>query len=209
MHQRGEQVQDLIPLDALTRADGFGGGQIEAAAEHGQAHPQQSFLRSAQRVAPIDDAAQGVLVARLGTRHAGAAEHAEAVVEAFQHLLGCHRAQTYGCEFDGEGDAVEPSAQLGDGRAVARCNGERRSGRGGPLYQKTYGFRTFGGLLGVAEGVRVREREARHGQDVLAGYSQTVPAGGEHGQAWCGPQHPQDQGRDGVRDVFTVVQKQE
>lgn len=133
---RGARCSPRHRTPRPVRTPGRSGPQAASAADRSKpplntdkCAPQQSFLWGAQGVAPVDDSAQGVLVARLGAWHVGEGEHAETVVEAFQHLLGRHRAETYRREFDGEGDAVEAPAQLGDGGAVAWRDGERRSGR--------------------------------------------------------------------------------
>jgi hypothetical protein len=84
-------------------------------------------------------------------------QQAEPVVEALQDLLGRHRAQAYRGEFDGEGDAVQPQAQLGHRLAVAGGEPEGGGRAGGTVQEEPHGIGAQRRVVGTG-GSRVSGR---------------------------------------------------
>ena len=74
---------------------------------------------------------QGLLSGHHGAGPAG--EQPEPVVELGGDPLSRHLPAAGGRQLDGQRDAVEAVADLGDGRSVGLADGERRSGAMGPL----------------------------------------------------------------------------
>ena len=101
---------------AVRVADGRGRLEPEAADEHGQAPKQRLLALEQQVVAPGDRVAQRAL-ALVGVQRA-AGQQGQALVEAAQERLRRERAHPRCGQLDRERQAVEPAADLRDGRGV-------------------------------------------------------------------------------------------
>ena len=109
-----EQVDHVAGCDRPAGADLFRGVERAPAGEHRQSIEQAALAFEEKLVAPVNDCTQ-----RLLTRHRGARatrQQAEAIVEPVHELVHGQRPYPYRGELDGEGDAVEPPADLGDDR---------------------------------------------------------------------------------------------
>lgn len=75
----------------------------------------------------------------LATAATSTGEQMEPVVEPGEQLVGTHHGDAGGGELDGEGDAVEAGAELGDGGAVGRGEREVRAGSAGAVEEELDG----------------------------------------------------------------------
>ena len=117
--QPAEHVEDLAGRHLVVGADRLGGGQLAAAGEHRQPGEQAAFVLEQQVVAPVHHRPQGLLAGQGGAGAPG--EQPEAVVEPFGHGGQRQRAEAGGGELDGQGQAVQPAADVLDDRpACAR-----------------------------------------------------------------------------------------
>ena len=118
-HQAGEMAEHVVRFDACSAGDRVGRVEGESAGEHRQAAEHQPLHRVQQVIRPVDRGAQRLMTLQHGASAAG--EEPEPFVEAGEHLRRRHHLEARGRELDGQRDAVEPSAQLGDhGSGVAR-----------------------------------------------------------------------------------------
>jgi hypothetical protein len=106
----------LVPrhvLDGLQRA---------APHERPEAAEQPLLLLGEQVVAPADGVAEGLLPLRQVSRAAG--QEREAPAQPPEHRLGVQQPDPGRRQLDGQRQAVQPLADLGDGRRVLGGDGE-------------------------------------------------------------------------------------
>ena len=126
-------------------------------------------------MAPLDCAAQRVL-ARQG-RSAARGEQPEHVVQSRGDLPGIEHPCARGCQLDGQGEPVEPAADLRDGGRGIVVQLERRP----------HGARSFDeqprrlarGRRRARGGLGLGERERRHQPGVLAADAERFAARGQ------------------------------
>ena len=158
-------------------------------------------------MAPVDRRGQGLLA---GHHRAGAAgEEPEAVVELGGDALGGQLPAAGGGQLDGERDAVEAVADLGDGGGVGVADGERRSGPAGPLDEQGDGvvLRQRRDVDGVARGSGSAATGTR--QVISPGHAEGLAAGGQHRRGRIGRQQSGDELGAGGDEVLAVVQDEQ
>ena len=176
-HRAVDEGEEQIGRVAVDRAHAVDGGQVEAAGEDGEAVEQALLVRAQQVVGPGDHVVQ-VLVALVGVARPGV-EQAESMVEPFDHRLQSERAGAHGGELDGEGKAVEATAEAGQRRQRFRGRLEPRSGRRRPLAEQLHGGR--GGEVGILG--LVGDQQRRNGVDDLTGHAERFARGGDDAES--------------------------
>ena len=161
--ERAEMREDVRGGELLSPACRLGRGERAAAGEDREPREQQPLGGLEQQIAPVDGGAQRLLMRQRGATRA--AEQPEAVVEACRDLVRRQRGHARRGQLDGEGQPVEPRADLRDGGGIGV--GHSKAGRGG------------GSALGE-EPHRVARRKRRHARHGLAGHAEWLAAGGEH-----------------------------
>ena len=154
VHERHQQLEHVLPREAVAGRHGLSVLELEAAREDRQAAVELLLSAREQGVAGLD---RGV--------ERAAAEHREALVEPLGDRGRRQRAQAAGGELEREREPAEPPA---DRRHVAGVDLESGPGGGGALLEQTVG----GGLA-----------QRRDGDDRLAGHAERPPAGDEHADA--------------------------
>ena len=192
VHQRRDAVEDVLGLERRAGADGFGGLQREAAVERGQAAQQHLLARAEQRVAPLHRRSQRAVARQ--RRAAPRGEQAEGVVEAVRDLLGRQHAHARRGELDRERDAVEPPADLGHGRRVARRQRERRRRGLRPLDEQLH---------------RLGARHRRHEPRRLAAHAERLAARRQHREPRAGAQQLLGELRALLHQVLAVVEDEQ
>ncbi len=109
----GELAEQVRDPDTVGLEDRFGGGEGEAAAEHGALRRDGALCRIEQ----VPRRRQRRLEAS-GAIAAAIREEPEALVEAIDHVGGREQVRTRGGQLDGEGEPIEPIDQLGDQRVA-------------------------------------------------------------------------------------------
>ena len=94
----------------------LGGFERERSGEHAEPPERDLLLVVEAFVAPVDRGGQGLLTGHHGAGASG--QEPEAVVELGGDALGGELTAAGGGQLDGEGDAVEAVADLGDGGGV-------------------------------------------------------------------------------------------
>ena len=124
VHQRREGLEDVGAEVATGIGDRLGRLQGPPPGEHRQT-PEEGALVPAEEVdAPPDGLTEGALPGREVDGAVG--EQIQSAFEAIEDLLGWERPDPGRRELDRQGEAVESSAQLGDGRGIPLGEGERR-----------------------------------------------------------------------------------
>jgi len=168
LHQPRQHVGDRRGLERVVGADRFGGLEIEAAGEHGQAPEQRALVGLEQVVAPFERGGQRLLPRR--GRVAAGAEHAEAVAEPLRDRGRPQRAEPTGGELDCERQPIEPEADPGHVGGVVGV--EREVGCDGvsALHEQLHGL-VGHQLLRRARLSRVGDVQRRDAEHDLAGHA--------------------------------------
>jgi hypothetical protein len=123
-----------------------------------------------------------------------------------KELLDTQDPHADGGQFDGQGQAVQVPAQLGNGGPVVRCQGEA-GGRGRrPLNEQHHrvGPCAVAALQGrQAVSLRLRNGQRGHQEHALAGDVQNLAAGGQQPDAGAGRQQRGGQLRTDIDQVLT------
>src|SRR5215218_5313955 len=164
--------------------------------------PKSIFSLIEQPVAPFNGAPESPLP--LGQVSCPAGEHLEAIAQAGEQRL--RGQQLYPCcgELYGQGQPVQPRADLRHRRGILLCHGEVGSDGPGPIYEEP--DRPIPGeVLNGREGSRVRQREGGDGKLVLAVELQRGAACGQDCEA--GSYREQlVQERRRLKDLLEIVQ---
>ena len=143
------------------------------------------------------------------TRHRpapGGRQHAKAVLEPREHLLGGERADPRRGELDGQREPIETPAESSDRGRVRIGQPERRARGLRALDEQTHGL----GVRDRAERVVVRrEGEDRHEPRTLSRDAECFAARGEKPDALACREYSLHDGRTGVDDVLAVVEDNE
>ncbi len=129
--QPRDQVQHLVPGNAVPGADRFGSRQVAAVAVGGEAAQDDAFGRAEQLPAPVDHRSKRLLAGRCAALPEG--QDPEAVVEPRGQLPYSKGSYPGGGELQRERDAVQTPADLGYGPAlglIRRVRGAREAGCG-------------------------------------------------------------------------------
>ncbi len=184
---------------------GLGCVQIEPTGEDGQTAEQRLFLGSEEVVAPGNRRAERVLAGR-GIQ-AAAGQEAETIREPRQQRLGREDIDPSGGQLDGQGQAVQPPAGLGDGPGVGFVEGKLRPSCTRPLRKQRHCLDS-GKLVQGERQCRVGEHERGHREHLLAVDPQADPTGGEDRQIAATREEFADLRRRGG-DLLEVVQHQQ
>ena len=189
--QARQHVEHLVNGSVLVRDDELHGLEGAAAGEDRQAREDEPLHRGEEVVRPVDRGAQRVV-----TLHAApaAGEEPEALVNAARQLFDAEHAGAGSGELDRQRHAVQPAAEARHDSRPAVVQGERRVERKRPLDE---------------EPDRRVLVERRHGEEVLPGNAQTLPARRQHRDARRFPQHRLGDPADLTDDVFAVVEHQQ
>ena len=114
--EQRELVEDLVALQSPPPPTAWAASRSKPPMKRRQSAEQDAFGFGQQRVRPVDRGAQGLLAAHRRARAAG--QQAEPVVQAVEDLGQRQRAHPRGGQLDRQRHAVEPAADLGDGRGV-------------------------------------------------------------------------------------------
>ena len=138
---------------------------------------------------------------------AGIGEEPEALIQPLRHLLGAQYSEPGGGQLQGQRDAVESAADLGDGRRIGVAQSEAGLGRPGALTEERHrvGCGQVVGACGVCGGKGQRwERE-----DHFAGQAERLAAGGEDRD--LGAPAQQEMGETGrcLHEVLAIVDDEE
>jgi hypothetical protein len=209
LRQREQPVQAAgrAAARAAARA-GHGRRALGGAAPGEDAQPpEERLLRGRQEgVAPRDGVPQRPLARRGVPRPAG--EQGQAPLQPRPQRRGREHPRPGGRQLDGQGQPVQPHADVGGGRQILGREGQVRPGRRRPRDEQPH-------RLGQRRAFRrrrvVRAGQAERGDDqlVLAGEAQGRPAGRQHREAGAAAEEVGHQGRDSVREVLAVVQHQQ
>ena len=123
--QSAQRIEDLAGRHLLVGTDGLGRGQAAAATEHRQPGEQAAFVLEQQVVAPVHHRPERLLAGQGGAGTPG--EQPEAVAEPFGQGGQRQRTQTGGGELNGQGQVVEPAADVLDD--LAACPSAWKPGR--------------------------------------------------------------------------------
>ena len=124
LQQRAHPIQDGARSQASRLGDSLDGRQVAAADEDGEPAEELLHLWGEQLVAPGDGGAHGLLAGRHVARAAG--QHLQALGEAGEQGLRREQPGARGRQFDGQGQPVQASADLGDGMHRRLRDLERR-----------------------------------------------------------------------------------
>ena len=120
-HKAGQVLDDRLTGSA-NAAHGLGGLERKSRWEDSKVTQQALLFLRQQLVAPVERGSQGSVPRDRGAASAG--QQREAITQAGSHLLGSDKGGAGRGELDGERNAVEVPADLGDRRedppAVAR-----------------------------------------------------------------------------------------
>jgi hypothetical protein len=185
--EQAELVEHLVGCDGCGGAHGDVCVVAEVSGEDGQATEYDLFHLGEQVVRPIDGCFQRVLARQGGTGRPG--EYVEALVETGGDLGGGEHSDSGGCQFDGQGDAVETAADVGDGRRVGLGEGEAGSCAAGPVYEqldRLAGCQPVNvGWTAAPARVTVGHRQGGNPPGDLSGQVQRLPAGGQDAKGWA------------------------
>ena len=180
--------------------------QAEAADEDRQA-PQEGLVAGREQVvAPLHRPLEGLVPGLTGAGPTG--EEAEAVVEAGRDLLHAEGGGARRGQLDGEGDAVEAAADLGQGGGIGGSDGLVGVEGGAPVDEQP-GRLVLQQRLDGGRRPRLGSGQRRDPPHHLARDVEGLAAGGQHPQQGTGPQEGVDQGGSGLQDVLTVVDDQD
>jgi hypothetical protein len=140
------------------------------------------FGGAQQVVAPDDGVPQRAQAGRLVARAVG--QEQQAVGEAGPQCRGGQDARSGGGQLDGEREAVQAPADVGDVRRILLGHGEAGIDRGRALHKERCSLRL--GQCRSRDDIIGRRLERRHGEDVLRREPQWDAAGGQDFQAWAG-----------------------
>jgi hypothetical protein len=202
-HQAAEVVEHPATRDGAAGTHLHGCLQGPASGEHPEP-TQQNLLRLAEEVVTPFDGREQRLMPR-DRRAAALRQQLEPVVEARGNLDRGEDAHTRGGELDGQGDAVQPRADLTNG---GRQRSQGRGGEPGPFDEQAHRVRLGDRLDRSALG-QVGNGESRHQPYHLAGDAQGFSAGGHDSQSRAGAQQRVDQLGARGDHVLAVVQYQE
>ena len=186
--QARQHVEHIVRGSVLARDDELRGFEGAAAGEDREAREDEPLHRGEEVVRPVDRGAQRVV-----TLHAtpAAGEEPEALVNAARQLFDAEHAGAGSGELDRQGHAVQPAAEARDDRRPPVVQSERRVERNRPLDE---------------EADRRVLVERRHGEEVLPGNAQALPARRQHRDAGRFPQHRLGDPADLTDDVLAVVE---
>jgi hypothetical protein len=205
----GEAVEG-VEGDGLTGGgDGADGLQGAAPGEDGEAGEEALLLRLEQGVAPVQGVAQGLLAH--GEVAGAAGEEGEAlpggVAQAGEQGLGRQQLDPGGGQLEGQGQPVQEAADLGDGDAVLRREGEVRARGPGALDEEAHrGAAADRGRVRLAG--RLGEGQGRDGVLELGAEAQRGAAGDQDAQRRGGRQQVGDEG-GGVEHLLEVVEHEQ
>jgi hypothetical protein len=197
VHQPDQRVEDLVGAEPVARAKLFGGGQVEAIGENGQAGPQQPLGRRAQAVAPADRRLKRLMAVTRG--RAPDREQAQVTGQPGEQLVKSDGAQPERRQLDRERDPVEQPAQPGQlGQPVPghREAGDRRQS-------------TVGEQADRVAAVVVVDGQRRDAEDHLAGQVKRLAAGHQEHRAVARAQDGVGKGGTGVDHVLAGVQDEQ
>ena len=198
-----EPVRVTVP--GAPADDPDGGVDVEAVGEHRQRAQRRLLGTGQQVVAPIQRGAQRLLAGR--SRAGTAGQQREAVAEPSRYLSDAEHPQSSRGQLEGQRDALQPAADLGDDGRVVLRQGELRTRLTGTIAEQLDRLR--GSHVSRRARRLVGHRKGRHRNRDLAGQPEQLPAGGEHPDALSVPQDGLDEGRDRVEDVLAVVEQQQ
>lgn len=210
-----EQIDDVDAGDgglrvwvAAHRADGREGAWP---GEDGETREQGLLGRRQERVAPVDERAQGLLTWQ--GRAAAAGEQAKTIVEARAHLGDAERTHPRRGELEGQGHAVETGADLADGERVVAREHEGRIGGAHAIDEQS--DRIEGGgdgddvVTGGFEPLRAGRRQGIHAARDLAIDAEGLTAGGQHAHAGCSTEQLFDDDGALPDQVLAVVEDEQ
>ncbi len=163
-----------IAIDRVARAHGLRRLEGRSPGEHGQAAEDRPLRLGQQVVAPVDRRPQRLVPGDGGPAAAG--QQAEPVVEAGRDLLDRERPDARGGELDGERDAVQATAELGDRARILVGQANDGLDRPGPLDEQPAGV--DGSEVARDDGrADLGSRQRGDRQDRLAGHAERLAAG--------------------------------
>ena len=182
--------------------------RLDRAATEDRQQLEEPLLGGAQElVAPLDRRAQRLLP--LGQIAGAAAEVLEAAAESIPERLRREEVQARGGELDRQRQPVEPATDLGHGGGVVVREAEVGPDAARPLHEQLDGLELVELVRRrLTMGLRDRQRQRRHRDDVLASDPECLPARHEQLQAGAVRQQLDDRGRRD-RDLLEVVEDEQ
>ena len=205
VYEGAEKVEDVVLLDAFTRAHRFRRLQSPTPSKHREPPEQRPLGLGEQPVAPVKRRPQGLLPRCCAP--ARALEHIERDLEPLGDLLDRQCPHPGGGEFYGQGYSVELPAHSNHSPRVLPRQLEVWQPQSGAVNEEPDSFvahPAFDGGLSI-----VRQGEGRHHPVDLAGYSQGLTTGGQHPQARTRVQNVVYQPRRCLHEMFAVVHDKE
>ena len=142
----GAEVIEHVPLvDAAVGGHALRALEPEAADEDAEPAKDGLLVGRQQAVAPVERGAQRLMAAQGQARAAG--EDAKALVEAGAQAFDAEQRHACRGQLDGQGDAVEPPADVDDRRDVLLADREARLRRVSPRFEE----RDRAGLAGAGD----------------------------------------------------------
>lgn len=193
------------PSSVLRRAHRLRCIHRAASDADGEAAEEAAFGRVEQVVAPGDRVAERALALRQVAGSAG--QQREAALQAGEHRLRSQQLDPRGCQLDRQREAVQASADVGDGEGVLIGQAEARPNRRGALAEQGDG-RVRRQLPGERAGSGLGEAQRRDRKLVLAAQVEHGAARDEHLEAGRGPEQIGHDGGGG-EDLLEVVQQEQ
>ncbi len=183
--QRGQQLEHLLRLDRVARADPFGRFQARPAGEHREPAQDHPFGVGEQPPAPVDHRAQRPVMWQRSTATAG--QQAEPIVEPAGELIEGHGAQPGRGQFDRQRHPVQRPADAHHRRQRAGVGPQILAHRAGPVPQQPDGR---SGLDLAAVRVLGRQRQRLDQPQRLTGDAERFPARRQDPQPLALPEYP-------------------
>nr|BFE95926.1 hypothetical protein GCM10020185_64620 [Pseudomonas brassicacearum subsp. brassicacearum] len=182
--QLADRHQHLFGRDMLADDHRGGRGQVETAHEHRQPPQAGLFAGREQREAPVQRGAQ-CLLARCGV--GVVVKQGDAVLQLPVKLLQGETADLRGSQLDGQGNAVQPLADVDHQRHLAVAQFEVVTAGHRP-FGKQLQRRVFQGGVALDGHFPGRERQGVQALHVFAFGAQAFAAGGQDVQVGCAAQ---------------------
>ena len=198
VEQGGDPFQDVSSVVPSHRRGGFQG---EASGEDRQRAKEALLLAVEEVVAPGDRRPHRAQPLRQVGR--AATEQRQAAVEPGQQRLRREERQARRRQLDGQGQAIDPAHDAGDGDGILRAQVKIRIDLQRLLHEEADGgvLRERGGVTCFLLCWRRQRRDAQH---ALAAQAQPLPAGDEHLEIGAGAQEVgEERGRrhDGIEAI--------
>ena len=205
LRQGIETIEDIERQIAWCIAHGLSRLEGAPSRKDGEAGEKSLLIGIKEVVAPRDSRPQCLLTN--WEVPAAACQELESLVEPGKELLGRKNADAGGGQLNGQGQAVETTADRSDGRGIALVQDEPWFDRLGALQEELHGRGCLCGRKGVLP-CRRRQGQGSDWNLLLGTHSQGRTRGRQHAQPGRSIEETGDQGR-GRDHLLEVIKQQE